>query len=148
MKKLLVALAVSVMGVFGLMGVESVFAAGTCPDGTTPYEHSVAECSIPTTPGGTSDNLMESVNKIINVVIGLVGLVAVAVMIIGGIYFLLSQGDSAKITRARNTILYGVVGLVIALLSFAIVNFVISGISGSSTGGTGAGTSGAPTSTP
>ena len=45
-----------------------------------------------------------------------------------GISFATSQGDSGKVAKARNTILYGVVGLVVALLAFAIVNFVLSSV--------------------
>ena len=49
-------------------------------------------------------------------------------VIIGGIQYTTSGGDSAAVTKAKNTILYGIVGLVIALLAYAIVNFVITRI--------------------
>ena len=49
-------------------------------------------------------------------------------IVMGGISFATSQGDTAKVAKARNTILYGVVGLVVALLAFAIVNFVLNSI--------------------
>lgn len=75
-----------------------------------------------------NNNLMSTLNTIINVVIGIIGFVAVAMMIMGGISFITSQGDTAKVTKARNTILYGVVGLVVAILAFAIVNFVLSSV--------------------
>ena len=71
---------------------------------------------------------MTRAKSIINVVLGIVGVVAVVVIIVAGVYFILSQGDAAKIARARNTILYGVVGLLVALLAFAIVNFVLSSV--------------------
>ena len=71
---------------------------------------------------------MGTVNTIINVIIGIVGFVAVVMMIMGGISFITSQGDSAKVAKARNTILYGVVGLIVAILAFAIVNFVLSSV--------------------
>ncbi len=74
---------------------------------------------------GAKTDLLGTVQTIINVVIGLVGVIAVVVMIIGGINFITSQGDTNKVTKARNTILYGVVGLIVALLAFAIVNFVM-----------------------
>ena len=71
---------------------------------------------------------LDDVNTAINVILGLVGLVAVAVMILGGFQYTTSAGDTAKVTKAKNTILYGIVGLVIAVLAFAIVNFVISNV--------------------
>lgn len=44
------------------------------------------------------------------------------------VLFVTSTGEASKTTRARNTILYGVVGLVISLLAFAIVNFVLGSV--------------------
>ena len=87
----------------------------------------VQTCALPIYPSNKAD-LMGVVNTIINVIIGIVGFVAVIMMIMGGISFITSQGDSAKVTKARNTILYGVVGLVVALLAFAIVNFVLKSV--------------------
>ena len=39
-----------------------------------------------------------------------------------------SQGDSAKVAKGKNTLIYGVVGLIVALLAFAIVNFVLKSV--------------------
>ena len=49
----------------------------------------------------------------------------------GGVGYMTSSGDAGKVKKAKDTILYGVIGLVIVALSFAIVNFVISNIIGS-----------------
>ncbi len=121
----------SVAGVVAMpVGLVSA-TGGKCPDGKTQYTHSIAECGISNVGGNTTqgkDDLMTRVKSIINVVLGIVGVVAVVVIIVAGVYFILSQGDAAKIARARNTILYGVVGLLVALLAFAIVNFVLSSV--------------------
>lgn len=53
------------------------------------------------------------------------GLMAVVMIIIGGLMYILSDGNAQKITRAKDIILYGVVGLVIVLVAFVITNFVI-----------------------
>ena len=74
------------------------------------------------------DDLMTIVSRIINVVIGLVGLISVVMIIYGGIQYTLSAGDSGKVKKAKDTILYGIIGLIIALLAFAIVNFVIGSL--------------------
>ena len=68
---------------------------------------------------------MPTLQVIINVALSVLGLVAVIMIIMGGFSFMTSTGDATKVTKAKNTILYGVVGLVIALLAFAIVNFVL-----------------------
>ena len=47
-------------------------------------------------------------------------------LIWGGIKYATSAGDSNKVTAAKNTILYAVIGLAVAVLAFAIVNFVVS----------------------
>lgn len=65
------------------------------------------------------------VPNIINFLIGIVGILAIIMIIWSGMRYVLSAGDAGKIKTARTTLLYGVVGLVIALLAFAIVNFVI-----------------------
>lgn len=79
---------------------------------------------------GQQTNLMETLQIIINVALGIIGFIAVAMIIVGGVQYTTSAGDAARVTKAKNTILYGVVGLVIALLAFAIVNFILANIFG------------------
>lgn len=70
----------------------------------------------------------DRVGNILNIVFTWVAVIAVIVIIIGGILYMTSQGDPGKIQRAKGAILYAVIGLVIVLLAFAIVNFVLSNI--------------------
>ena len=74
--------------------------------------------------------------QVTNTILYVVGIVAVVMLIIGGIKYLLSGGDSKKVTDAKNTVLYAIIGLVVCFLSFAIVNFVISSLPSSSKLGT------------
>ncbi len=62
---------------------------------------------------------------ITNVLLFVIGAVSVIMLIIGGIRYTISQGDSTAVTSAKNTILYAVIGIIVAILAFAIVNFVI-----------------------
>ena len=66
--------------------------------------------------------------KIINALIYVIGAVAVLMIVIGGLRYTISSGDSGQLTSAKNTILYAVVGLIIAVMAYAIVNFVLSKI--------------------
>lgn len=80
-----------------------------------------------------NDQLAESkVNKlvknIINVFSIVVGIVAVIMILIGGFRFLTSGGDSGKVTSARNTILYAIVGLIVVAFAQLIVKFVLSSL--------------------
>ena len=75
-------------------------------------------------------DLQGSVIAILNAVIGVLSFVCVVVIIIGGVTYMTSSGDTSKVKKAKDTILYGVIGLVVCVLAFAIVNFVISNILG------------------
>jgi hypothetical protein len=55
-----------------------------------------------------------------------VGVVSVIMIIIGGFKYIISSGDSANVTSAKNTILYAIIGLVVVLLAQIIVRFVIA----------------------
>lgn len=71
---------------------------------------------------GAFTNLLES---IINLLLFIIGAIAVIMIIIGGIKYTTSNGDQAQVTSAKNTILYAIVGLVVAIMAYAIVNFVV-----------------------
>lgn len=67
-------------------------------------------------------------NQISNIALAIIGFLSVLMLIWGGLRFILSGGDSKKVTDAKNTILYALLGLVIAFLAYAIVNFVLVSI--------------------
>jgi hypothetical protein len=64
------------------------------------------------------------VSTIVNALLYLVGVVSVVMIIFGGIQFTTSQGNSANVAKAKNTITYAVIGLVVAFLAYAIINWV------------------------
>ncbi len=86
--------------------------------------------------GGTSDctttagdpDVPGTISRVIGVLSMFVGVAAVIMIIIGGIKYVFSGGDSNSVTSAKNTILYALVGLVVALLAQVIVRFVIGRI--------------------
>lgn len=130
-----VMVAAALMAVVSLTG--NVNAAGNCPQGSLrdTYSNSISECNIAADHAGSND-LMKTINTIINVVLGILGILAVAYIIYGGFMFTTAAGDPAKTKKARETIMYGVIGLVVALLAFAIVNFVLTSVfSGSAANG-------------
>lgn len=132
MKKigLKVASLLTVVSLFGgVMMAPGVSATVTCPDGslqtTAP---TLAGCNV---SGGNT--LMSSLQVIINVVIGVLGFVSVAMIVLGGVQYVTSAGDSSKTKKAKDTIMYAVIGLVVAILAFAIVNFVLKNVFAPST---------------
>ena len=66
--------------------------------------------------------------QITNTILYIVGVIAVIMLIIGGIRYVISGGDAKKVTDAKNTVLYAIIGLVIAVFAYAIVNFVITSL--------------------
>ena len=80
----------------------------------------------------------EKVGKILNVVYGLIGIVAVIFVIIGGFKYMTSQGEPGRVQQAKNTILFSLIGLVITLSAFAITAFILDAL-GSDNSGTTAG---------
>ncbi|MBQ8991927.1 hypothetical protein IJ103_01945 [Candidatus Saccharibacteria bacterium] len=124
-KTVLAAFAIVFASVFGLaLPVSADSAEVICSDGSRAA--SFDKCSNRTAAEGRS--LMNTLQTVINVVLAVLAFVTVAMIIIGGINYSTSQGDAAKVTKAKNTILYGVIGLVVALLAFAIVNFVLANL--------------------
>ncbi len=62
--------------------------------------------------------------KVTDVLLFIIGAVAVIMLVIGGIRYTVSGGDQAAVTAAKNTILYAVVGIIVAILAYAIIGFV------------------------
>ena len=77
-----------------------------------------------------SGDAYSTIRNVLNTVYLYVGIIATIVIIIGGVFYMTSQGDPSKLAKAKNTIMYGIIGLVVVLLSFAIVSFVLNGLIG------------------
>lgn len=81
--------------------------------------------------GGSCDaapgdpNVESAVQKGINLFSAVVGIIAVVMIIVGGLKFMTSQGDASQANSARNTLIYAAVGLVIVALAQLIVKFVL-----------------------
>ena len=77
---------------------------------------------------GSTNPIFKIIKNVINVLLFASGIIAIIMIIIGGINYTLSSGDNAKVASAKNTVLYAVVGLVVASLSFVVVNFIVARI--------------------
>lgn len=74
------------------------------------------------------NDLTAQVGNITSTLLTVAGAVAVIIIIIGGIAYITSSGDSSRIKLAKDTVLYAVIGLVVVIIAYAIVNFVIKNI--------------------
>lgn len=75
-----------------------------------------------------SDSATTNAKTVINIILYVLGIIAIIMIIIGGIKYVISNGDSSAVQSAKNTIMYAVVGLMVAIMSFAIVNFLLDRI--------------------
>jgi len=75
--------------------------------------------------GDSGGTLGDRIKTLVNVMLYLLGAIAVVMIVIGGIRYTTSNGDTGNIKTAKDTILYAVIGLVIAIMAYAIVNFVV-----------------------
>ncbi|MBR2543636.1 hypothetical protein IKF03_03550 [Candidatus Saccharibacteria bacterium] len=112
-------LSILVFGTVALTGVSSVSAL-TLQEGAK-----AAQCD------GCPEDLFGDngvFRQVTNTILYIVGIVAVIMLIVGGIKYVISGGDSKKVTDAKNTVLYAIIGMVIAFFAYSIVNFVISAL--------------------
>ena len=85
--------------------------------------------------GGVSSSQGDDVPKdlagdvfknIVNILLFIIGAVSVIMLIYGGIRYTTSGGNANNVTAAKNTIMYSIIGLVVAILAFAVVQFVVT----------------------
>ena len=108
-----------------IIGILMVVGAASAPALTLQEGAEMARCD-----GSPQDLFGDSgvFKRVTNTVLYIVGVIAVIMLIVGGIKYVVSGGDAKKVTDAKNTILYAIIGLVICVLAFAIVNFVITAL--------------------
>lgn len=121
MKKIIVQSTISIL-LAGFMLLPATAAAlDVIPSGSCAKNNPICGAA-----SGGQGALSDQVRNITNALLFILGVVAVIAIIIGGIMFAVSAGDPGKAKTAKDTVLYAVVGLVVALLAGAIVNFVVT----------------------
>ena len=90
-----------------------------CPPGQS------GTCSTGLPPVGAGST---ELHHVLQVVFGLVALISVLMIVIGGLKFVTSDGNPQNATKARETIIFAVVGLIVALLAEGLVTFVLSSL--------------------
>ncbi len=109
-----------------------------CPTTTFGTSTNAAKDGINCAQGaGTPTTLFGGTGSIftlvVNVLLFIIGAICVIMLIWGGIRYTTSAGNAANVTAAKNTIMYAIIGLIIAFLAFAIVNWVLGAINPTST---------------
>lgn len=128
MNKLLKLSALLIVSIFGLWAIMSAptFAASNpicSQSGISSEVRAAAGCG-----GNAGGELKTVIPKILEGVIGISALIAVIFVIVGGVQYMSSAGDTSKTEKAKKTILYACIGLIVCALSFAIVQFVVKSV--------------------
>lgn len=90
--------------------------------GLTPEQRQAAGCDD---TGDPATEAFSTIRNVLNAVYVAVGIAAVGVIIFGGFRYTLSQGDPGKVKKAKDTIMYAIIGLIVVLSAFAITNFIL-----------------------
>lgn len=92
------------------------------------YAQSITEGANSAQGDQVPENITEEdglIKRVVNIMLFIIGAVAVIMLIMGGIRYTISGGDQSQVTAAKNTILYAIVGIIVAIFAYAIVNFVL-----------------------
>lgn len=115
----------------------AVYAAPVSPDvgvcqgaGTLQIGTGTNNAPSDTTSNCNAQDQTSKVNNIISTILNVlsvvVGIIAVIMIIIGGFHYITSGGSDEKVKKAKNTLLYAVIGLIVVALAQIIVKFVLS----------------------
>ncbi len=102
--------------------------------GTTAAANAQLDAGIGATEGAAGSNATDIntvIQNVINVLLFIIGAASVIMLIIGGIRYVVSGGEQGAVTNAKNTILYAIVGIIVAILAYAAVQFVFDTLTGS-----------------
>ena len=120
-KKIIIAGAVS-LGIMSLFAGYSVGAVDILGEACANGASSTKVCEDVSNAEAGGENIIKS---IINILLFLLAAIAVIVIVISGIVYTTSGGNTSQVSTAKNMLLYAIVGLVVAILAYAIVNFVV-----------------------
>ena len=104
-------------------------AQAACEEGVAGGTQAGIDCARgKDTPGNLFQGEGSIFTTIVNVLLFLIGAISVIMLIYGGIRYTTSGGNSANVTAAKNTIMYAIIGLIVAFLAFAVVNWVLGAV--------------------
>lgn len=88
----------------------------------------LAQIDVSPLPNPTDTTSGARLIAVINIALVIIGSVSVLIIVLAGIRYTISRGDPQAINKSKNTIIYAVLGLVIAMSAGGIVNFVLRGL--------------------
>lgn len=80
------------------------------------------------TAGFTESNTLAIVSSAIDIILGLLGMVAFGFIVYAGVLYLLSRGEEKKVTDAKQVLTYAIIGMVIIVASYAIASYLLGAL--------------------
>ena len=123
MKKSIISIAIMTCAVFGA----SVLSTASLPGSVSAQVSKGIDTATTSEMKGKSiDGDSGLIKTVVNVLLWAVGILSVIVIIFSGFRYITSSGDASKTKSAQSTLIYSVVGLIVAIMAWAIVNMVIN----------------------
>jgi len=114
--------------VYGFVSVVLLFPTGVFAATMTEGFHVDFGIGAPKGVGDNHSTLASTINDIVLWLLGFVGALAVLMIIVAGIMYLTSGGDEGRVEKAKQWLIYAIVGLIVALLGWVIVSTVITNL--------------------
>jgi hypothetical protein len=110
--------------VFAQDAAQQQINAGLCTGSNLEFteDTSTADCST----SDATERINNLIHTIVNLLSAIVGIVAVIMIIFGGLRYITSGGNDTSVTSAKNTILYAIIGLIIVALAQVLVRFTLN----------------------
>ena len=123
MKKSIISIAIMICAVFGASVLSTASLSGSA---SAQISEGINTATTSEMKGKSIDGDNGLVKTVVNVLLWAVGILSVILIIFSGFRYITSAGDASKTKSARSTLIYSVVGLIVAIMAWAIVNMVIN----------------------
>lgn len=123
MKKTVVSIAIMICAVFGLATLSTVSLSNNV---SAQVSDGIGAATTSEMEGRKIDGDSGLVKSVVNILLWVIGILSIIMIIFSGIRYVTSSGDASKTKAAQNTLIYSVVGLVVAIMAWAIVDLVVN----------------------
>ena len=123
MKKSIISIAIMTCAVFGASVLSTASLSGSV---SAQVSKGIDTATTSEMQGKSIDGDKGLIKTVVNVLLWAVGILSVIMIIFSGFRYITSAGDASKTKSARSTLIYSVVGLIVAIMAWAIVNMVIN----------------------
>ncbi len=123
MKKSIISIAIMTCAVFGASVLSTASLSGSA---SAQVSEGINTATTSEMKGKSIDGDNGLIKTVVNVLLWAVGILSVIMIIFSGLRYITSAGDASKTKSAQSTLTYSVVGLIVAIMAYAIVNMVIN----------------------